>query len=78
MDKNKDALSRDIHLLGDTLGRVIRRQAGIEIYELEERIRALAKTRRIDFDPAIDRRLATIVDGLSMAEAEEYSVWSVE
>jgi phosphoenolpyruvate carboxylase len=70
MDKNKDALSRDIHLLGDTLGRVIRRQAGIEIYELEERIRSLTKTRRIDVDPAIDRRLATIVDGLSINEAE--------
>ncbi len=71
MDRNdKDALSRDIHLLGDILGRVIRRQAGVEIYELEERIRALAKTRRIDNDPAIDKRLALIVDALSDDEAE--------
>jgi phosphoenolpyruvate carboxylase len=62
---DKDALSRDIHLLGDILGRVIRRQAGIEIYELEERIRALTKTRRIDDDQAIDKRLALIVDALS-------------
>ena len=68
--KDKDALSRDIHLLGDILGRVIRRQAGIEVYELEERIRALTKTRRIDDDPAIDKRLATIVDGLDNNEAE--------
>ncbi|MDX1412626.1 MAG: phosphoenolpyruvate carboxylase [Candidatus Promineifilaceae bacterium] len=68
--KNKDALSRDIHLLGDILGRVIRRQAGIVIYELEERIRALTKTRRIDDDPAIDKRLESIVDGLSSEEAE--------
>ena len=43
-----DSLSEDIHLLGDILGRVIRRQAGIEIFELEERIRALAKARRED------------------------------
>ena len=71
MERNdKDALSRDIHLLGDILGRVIRRQAGIEIYELEERIRALTKTRRIDNDQAIDKRLALIVDGLSEDEAE--------
>jgi phosphoenolpyruvate carboxylase len=71
MERNdKDALSRDIHLLGDILGRVIRRQAGIEIYELEERIRALTKTRRIDHDPAIDKRLALIVDTLGADEAE--------
>ncbi len=71
MDRNdKDALSQDIHLLGNILGRVIRRQAGIEIYELEERIRALTKTRRIDDDPAIDKRLALIVDELSNDEAE--------
>ncbi len=71
MDQNiKDSLSRDIHLLGDILGRVIRRQAGIEIYELEERIRALTKTRRIDHDPEIDGRLAFIVDALSAEEAE--------
>lgn len=71
MDRyDKDALSRDIHLLGDILGRVIRRQAGIEIYELEERIRALTKTRRIDDDPSIDARLAVIVDALSADEAE--------
>ena len=67
---DKDALSRDIHLLGDILGRVIRRQSGIEIYELVERIRALTKTRRIDNDPAIDRRLAVIIDDLPNAEAE--------
>ena len=47
-------LSDDIHLLGDVLGRVIRKQAGIAIYEMEERLRALTKVRRIDHDPAID------------------------
>jgi phosphoenolpyruvate carboxylase len=56
--------------VGDILGRVIRRQAGIEIYELVERIRALTKTRRIDNDPAIDQRLAVIIDGLSDSEDE--------
>ncbi len=67
---NKSALSQDIHLLGNILGRVIRRQAGIEIYELEERIRALTKTRRIDDDPSIDTRLATIVGDLDNHEAD--------
>jgi phosphoenolpyruvate carboxylase len=63
-------LSEDIHLLGDVLGRVIRRQAGIEIFELEERIRALAKTRRVDEDPAVDQRLAFVVGRLEPDEAE--------
>jgi len=68
--EKQDRLSEDIHLLGDILGHVIRRQAGIEVYELEERIRALAKTRRVDDDPAVDRRLAYIVGRLDPEEAE--------
>jgi phosphoenolpyruvate carboxylase len=66
-----DSLSEDIHLLGDILGRVIRRQAGIEIFELEERIRALAKARRVDPELDLDGRLAEVVAGLSTAQAEQ-------
>jgi len=66
----QDSLSQDIHLLGDILGRVIRRQAGIEVFELEERIRALAKARRVDEDLDLDKRLAEVVDGLSIEQAE--------
>ncbi len=68
--EKQERLSEDIHLLGDILGHVIRRQAGIEIFELEERIRALAKTRRIESDPAIDTRLAYVVGRLDPSEAE--------
>ena len=68
--EKQERLSEDIHLLGDILGHVIRRQAGIEIFELEERIRALAKTRRIESDPAIDTRLAYVVGRLDPDEAE--------
>ena len=66
----QNVLSQDIHLLGDMLGKVMRRQAGIEVFELEERIRALAKARRADEDPAIDRRLEEIVSRLNLHEAE--------
>lgn len=68
--EKQERLSEDIHLLGDILGHVIRRQAGIEIFELEERIRALAKTRRLENDPAIDTRLAYVVGRLDPDEAE--------
>ena len=47
MNKNsQEQLSDDIHLLGDLLGRVIRRQAGLPIYELEETFRTLSRLRR--------------------------------
>ncbi len=68
--EKQERLSEDIHLLGDILGHVIRRQAGIEIFELEERVRALAKTRRVEADPSVDRRLAYVVGRLDPAEAE--------
>ena len=65
-----DSLSSDIHLLGDILGRVIRRQAGVELFELEERIRALTKARRLDLDPSIDDRLNQIIGGLPVDQVE--------
>ena len=68
--KSQKLLSEDIHLLGDILGQVIRRQAGVELFELEEGIRALAKARRMDANPEIDARLAQIVNGLSVEKAE--------
>jgi phosphoenolpyruvate carboxylase len=68
--EKQERLSEDIHLLGDVLGHVIRRQAGIEIFELEERIRILAKTRRQEDDPAIDARLTHVVGGLTPNESE--------
>ena len=68
--KSQKLLSEDIHLLGDILGQVIRRQAGVEVFELEEGIRALAKARRQDASPEIDARLEQIVNGLSVEKAE--------
>jgi len=63
-------LSQDIHFLGDILGQVIRRQAGIDVFEMVERMRALCKARRIDDDAAIDTRIAHIVSELSMSDSE--------
>lgn len=63
-------LSEDIHYLGNMLGQVIRRQAGIEIFEIEETIRALTKARRADGDADISKRLEHIVNGLGIDTAE--------
>jgi len=67
---SQDFLSADIHLLGDILGQVIRRQAGLEIFELEEVIRALAKARRVDPNPDIDTRLTELIAGLTLEKSE--------
>ncbi len=70
-DAIQDRLSEDIHLLGDILGQVIRQQAGIEIFGLEEHLRALTKARRSDADPAIDASISRLVERLSLDEAED-------
>ena len=66
----RSLISQDIHFLGDILGKVIRRHAGIEIFEMVERIRALTKARRIDNTPAIDDRIAQLVGNLDSQDAE--------
>lgn len=68
--KNQSKLSEDIHRLGDILGQVIRRQAGVSVFELEERIRALTKARRVDNDPALDEAIERLIDNLSITEIE--------
>src|SRR5262245_21376436 len=57
-------LSAMIHLLGETLGQVLRDEESVAVYETEERIRALAKGRRAA-EPAAADRLAAEVAGLS-------------
>lgn len=67
----EDLLSEDIHTLGNTLGYVIRKQAGIPIYEMEERIRALTKVRRGDGTEEIDNRLNHIINQSTIQELEQ-------
>lgn len=71
VNNKQTILSHDIHFLGDILGRVIRRQGGLAIYELIERIRALTKARRMDNNnPLINARLAELVSEVSLEENE--------
>lgn len=65
-------LSADIHLLGDLLGKVIRRQAGVDIYDLEERFRALSKVRRHDPDAAaeVTAKITSLVESLNLDEVQ--------
>jgi phosphoenolpyruvate carboxylase len=61
-------LSTSIHLLGDMLGRVIAEQESPEIFEIIERIRQLAKSRRQGEEGAA-AALSAEVEKLSPAQA---------
>jgi len=61
-------LSATIHLLGEALGGVLRAQESVELFETEERIRALAKARRAGVGAAADE-LAAAVAGFSIDAA---------
>ncbi|MCX7691718.1 phosphoenolpyruvate carboxylase [Thermoflexus sp.] len=60
-------LRRDIHLLGDLLGEVIREQAGLEGFELEEQVRQLARARRAGAAEA-ERALRALLEELTLPE----------
>ncbi len=71
-------LSATIHLLGEALGDVLRTQESTELFETEEKIRALAKSRRAGEAPAAGD-LAAEVAALSVdagrATASAFAVY---
>ncbi len=69
MSEQTTRLSQDIHLLGDTLGDILRRFEGAEIFDLEERIRNLAKTWRATDDPTAFAALADLCASLTTEQA---------
>jgi phosphoenolpyruvate carboxylase len=72
-EPRQQELSADIHLLGDLLGKVIRRQAGVDVFDLEERFRALSKVRRQDEESVaeVTLRILELADSLSTDEIQE-------
>ena len=69
MSERTALLSRDIHLLGDTLGDILRRFEGADIFDLEERIRHLAKSWRTSGDATTFCALAEICASLTTEQA---------
>ncbi len=63
-----EKLDAEIRLLGRLLGEVIREQAGLPLYELEERIRLTARARRAG-EPQAEERLIAIIRALGDPEA---------
>ncbi len=60
-----EPLRRDINLLGRVLGQVLIEQEGRRLFETEEEIRLLCKRLRFDYDPRLDGRLRSLIEGLS-------------
>jgi phosphoenolpyruvate carboxylase len=63
-----DALSTEIRQLGRVLGEVMVKLEGKEIFDLEEKLRLLAKSSRAG-DVQAERDLATAIQNLSVVEA---------
>jgi phosphoenolpyruvate carboxylase len=71
-------LSATIHLLGETLGETLRTQESVALFETEERIRALAKARRLDDKAAAERlaaEVAALSDEAARATASAFAVY---
>ncbi|MEP7116401.1 MAG: phosphoenolpyruvate carboxylase [Acidobacteriota bacterium] len=64
----RDALSEQIHLLGDLLGQTIVEQEGAPLFAVVEEVRALAKAHR-GGDPAAGEQVLARVLALPLAEA---------
>ncbi len=63
VQQQQQKLSANIHLLGDLLGETIIEQEGRDLFELEERIRGLAKAWR-GGDPAAGEEIKAMIPGL--------------
>jgi phosphoenolpyruvate carboxylase len=68
--REQDApLSADIHRLGDLLGETLRRLGGRQLFQTEERVRALCKQLRARPATVTERRLKRLLGQLSLDEA---------
>ncbi len=76
MPSSDQPLRDDIHLLGDLLGETLRAQEGAPLYEMVERVRALAKSARAgnaeDFDK-LAKLLATLPTGEALPVARAFA-----
>lgn len=67
-DSSDKPLREDIHLLGDLLGETLRAQEGDELFEMVERVRALAKSGRAGSNDDFER-LASLLAAMPTEEA---------
>ena len=65
------ALSRDIHLLGDALGRVIREQGGEAVFQAEEAFRDTAKRLRRRFSRQQSEEMLRLAQELDVETASQ-------
>lgn len=62
-------LRNDIRLLGDLLGKTLKRLGGTRLFDTEEQVRALCKEMRAKPSPATERRLKRLLHGLPTDDA---------
>jgi phosphoenolpyruvate carboxylase len=65
-----EPLRRDINLLGRMLGQVLIEQEGKDLFDTEEEVRLMCKRLRFGFDPRLDERLRTRIEGMNVGELQ--------
>ena len=69
-DSEQDVpLKKDIRELGIILGNVLKEQAGISIYEIVEKLRALTKQLRTEYKVEVRNQIIDLIDSLSTEKA---------
>jgi phosphoenolpyruvate carboxylase len=61
---SRRTVSGDIHLLGDTLGQVLREQHGQGFFDVEEGVRLLSKELRSAYEPRLLKEMGALLDSL--------------
>ena len=64
-----EALKSDIRELGIILGNVLKEQEGEELYQTEEKLRALTKSLRTEYQEKTRNEIIKLIDSLSVEEA---------
>jgi phosphoenolpyruvate carboxylase len=73
-----ELLRRDVRLLGDMLGSVIREIEGPEAFDLVEQVRVLARDRRLgrhDAEPALAARIESLDERQATVAARAFSIF---
>ncbi len=63
---SEEPLRRDVNMLGQMLGRVLREQGGAGVYDTVERIRETCKRLRADYQEALDAELQRELEQLTL------------
>jgi len=66
-----EPLKKDIRELGLILGKVLKEQEGENLYDIEEKLRALTKKLRTNYNEKTRRQIISVINSLNADEAHK-------